>query len=138
MLLSLLCCSRSLEKAHYICSRDIYRMCFDIFAKASRIKIYKQHVFWSFQYTADAASSVHDPACAVTLSSVSASRSQGSTAHPDPARAEGIPASGRRRDGRTDGGCPSKSAQFTFFEGGVSPLQNCAHAGNARKMAEPE
>ena len=53
----------------------MYSMCVDVFAKASRTQTYKQHVVWSFQYTADAASNVYDPACAVTLLSVSASGS---------------------------------------------------------------
>ena len=40
-------------------------------------------------------------------------RNQGSTAHPDPAQAQGIPPSGRR----PEGGCPPKSAQFHFWKG---------------------
>ncbi len=44
----------------------------NVFAKA--VRAHKQRVFWSFQYTADAASNVYDRACTVTLLSVSASQ----------------------------------------------------------------
>ena len=59
---------------------------------------------------------------------------QGSTAHPDPARAEGIPASGRR----PDAGCPPKPAYFRSFRWAQPASENGTHAGNPRKMAEPE
>ena len=59
---------------------------------------------------------------------------QGSTAHPDPARAEGIPASGRR----LDAGCPPKPAHFRFLKRAQPASKNGTHAGNPRKMAEPE